>query len=122
MKKTRLCLLIAMTLAMIAVTLGCSNAGNPPYTKLAFYSNRTVSPATNLFLMNLDGSGVTPVPFTGGIYSPSSSADLKTIAFDSNGGYEISNASGSTQTNCRAATAATPSGFPRMGRNSFSTV
>jgi len=98
MKKTRLCLLIAMTLAMIAVTLGCSNAGNPAYTKLAFYSNRTVSPATNLFLMNLDGSSVTPVPFTGGIYTPTSSADLKTIAFDSAGSYWVSNVSGSTQT------------------------
>lgn len=98
MKKTVLCLLTATTLAMIAVTLGCSNAGNPAYTKLVFFSNRTVSPATNLFLMNLDGSGITPVPFTGGgIYSPSSSADLKTIAFDSFGNYWVSNASGSTQ-------------------------
>ena len=44
--------------------------------------SRTVSPATNLFLMNLGWFECIPVPFTGGIYSPSTSADLKTIGFD----------------------------------------
>lgn len=98
MKKTRLYLLPAIALAMIAAILACSNAGNPTYTKLAFFSDRKVNPVTNLFLMNLDGSNVTPVPFNGSIYSPSSSADLKTIAFDGSGNYWVSNVGGSTQT------------------------
>jgi Tol biopolymer transport system component len=98
MRKPHVCLLIAISLATIATTLGCSNAGNPTYTKLAFNSDRKVNPVTNLFLMNLDGSNVTPVPFNNGIYSPSSSADLTTIAFDSAGSYWVSNASGSAQT------------------------
>jgi Tol biopolymer transport system component len=71
---------------------------NPAYTKLAFYSNRTVSPTNSLFLMNLDGSGVTPVPFNGGIYSPSTSADLSTIGFNSVSNYWVSNVAGSSQT------------------------
>jgi len=98
MKKAQLTLLAALTLATVAVTGGCGDSGTPAFTRLAFTSNRTVNPATNLFLMNLDGSNVTPVPFTGGIYSPSSSADLKTIAFDASGNYWVSNASGSVQT------------------------
>lgn len=101
MKKTQLCLLMAMTWAAVAVTVGCDDgpvkANVPVYTKLAFYSNRTVNPATNLFLMDLDGSNVTPVPFTGGVYSTSNSADLATIAFDASGNYWVSNASGSAQ-------------------------
>ena len=99
MNKTHVRLLIAMTLAMIATILGCdAGPGVPTYTKLAFNSDRKVNPVTNLFLMNLDGSNVTPVPFNGGDYSPSSSADLTTIAFDSGANYWVSNASGSTQT------------------------
>ena len=75
---------MVLTAAAITGTVGCGSdkpisSDAPTYTKLAFFSNRTVSPATNLFLMNLDGSGVTPVPFNSGIYSPSSSADLTTI-------------------------------------------
>jgi Tol biopolymer transport system component len=102
MKKTRLPLLTVLIFAAIVVTVGCGGdkvipSNLPTYTKLAFFSNRTVSPATNLFLMNLDGSGVTPVPFNGGIYSPSASADLTTIGFNSAGNYWVSNAAGSTQ-------------------------
>lgn len=102
MKKSQLItLLIVLTLAAVS-TVGCgvgaSTPTGPTFTKLAFYSSRTVSPATNLFLMNLDGSSVTPVPFTGSIYSPSTSADLKTIGFDSSSNYWVSNADGSTQT------------------------
>ena len=102
MKKTQLTLLMVLTLSAIAATVGCGSDKttplNPAYTKLAFYSNRTVSPATNLFLMNLDGSGVTPVPFNASMYSPSTSADLTTIGFNSMGNYWVSNAAGSTQT------------------------
>lgn len=99
MKKTQLCWLMALTWAVIAVTVGCDHGpGTPTYTKLAFFSDRKINPVTNLFLMNLDGSNVTPVPFNGGIYSPSSSADLMTIAFDGGGTYWVSNASGSAQT------------------------
>jgi Tol biopolymer transport system component len=103
MKKMRLTLLTLLTAAAIAASVGCASdkttPSNPAYTKLAFHSDRTVSPATNLFLMNLDGTGVTPVPFSNtSVYSPSNSADLTTIGFESMGNYWVSNASGSTQT------------------------
>jgi hypothetical protein len=91
MKKTRLTLLTLLTAAAIAGTVGCASdktSSLSTYTKLACHSNRTVSPATDLFLMNLDGSGVTPVPFSNSsLYSPSSIADLTTIVFESLGNY-----------------------------------
>lgn len=102
MKKVSLTLLIALTLAAIAGTVACGSSSSPnapTFTQLAFISNRTVSPATQLFLMALNGSGVTPVAFSGeGVYSPSVSADLKTYAFEADGNIWVSNANGSTQT------------------------
>ncbi|MGA9039583.1 MAG: hypothetical protein WB421_03525 [Terriglobales bacterium] len=103
MKKLQLItLLIVLTLAAVS-TVGCgvgpSAPAGPTFTKLAFYSNRTTSPATNLFLMNMDGSGVTAVPTSSGsLYTPSVSADLKTLAYTLDGHIWTSNQDGSTQT------------------------
>jgi Tol biopolymer transport system component len=104
MKKVQVTLLVLLALAT-AATIGCSGASSakkptlPTYTQLPFISNRTVSPATDLFLMNLDGSNVTPIPFsTTDVYYPSASADLSAIVFTSDDNIWVSNASGSTQT------------------------
>jgi Tol biopolymer transport system component len=100
MKKVSLTLLIALTLAAIAGTVACgSSSRGVTFTQLPFLSNRTVSPASDLFLMALNGAAVTPVPFSStSVYSPSVSADLKTYAFEADGNIWVSNATGSTQT------------------------
>lgn len=99
MKKQHITLLILLALAT-AITVGCGDSRSiPTFSKLPFESDRTVDPSTELFVMNLDGSSVTPVPFDlGGIYSPSISADFKTVAFTSAGEVWVSNADGSSQT------------------------
>ena len=103
MKALRLVPAIALTLAAIACTVACGDSTAkskvPVFTQLAFVSDRTVSPPTDLFLMTLTGSGVTPVPFSStSVYSPSVSADLATYAFEASGNIWVSNADGSTQT------------------------
>jgi Tol biopolymer transport system component len=103
MKKSQITTLLVVLFLAVLSTVGCgvgsSTATAPVFTKMAFYSNRTVSPPTNLFLMNLDGSSVTPVPTsTGGLYTPSNSADLKTIAYTLSGFIWTSKADGSAQT------------------------
>jgi hypothetical protein len=103
MKKAQITLLAVLALAT-AATIGCNGASSakntvPTFTQLAFESNQTVSPATDLFLMNLDGTSVAPIPFsTTDVNSPSVSATSGTIAFDSDENVWVSNASGSTQT------------------------
>jgi Tol biopolymer transport system component len=95
---------MALTLAAVACMLACGGLSTAPskvpvFTQLAFVSDRTVSPPTGLFLMTLNGSGVTPVPFSNmSVYAPSVSADLKTFAFEASGNVWVSNADGSTQT------------------------
>ncbi len=103
MRALRLAFAIALTTAPIAGTVACGTSTAtskvPVFTQLAFVSRRTVSPPTELFLMALNGSGVTPVPFSStSVYTPSVSADLKTYAFESSENVWVSNADGSTQT------------------------
>ena len=101
MKKQQFTLLILLCVAA-SLTVGCGDSHSvPTFNKLAFISERTVSPATPLFVMNLDGSSVTPIPFsTTSVGFPSVSADLKTVAFLSwnDDNVWVSNADGSTQT------------------------
>lgn len=104
MKKSQaISLFIVLTLAALS-TVGCgvgssSTSTAPVFTKLAFYSTRTTSPATNLFLMNMDGTSVTPVPTgTGSLYTPSNSADLTTVAYTLGGLVWTSKGDGSAQT------------------------
>ena len=82
MEKRQVMLLTLLTLAA-ALTVGCgSDSTTPAFTKLPFSSDRQSDPATPIFLMNLDGSHVTPVAYSGeSFFSPTISADLKTIAF-----------------------------------------
>jgi len=100
--KLRLTLQLVLTSVAIACTMGCGGSTKsslPVFTQLPFISNRTVSPATELFLMTLNGSTVTPVPFTTTeVYSPTVSADLKSYAFDADGNIWVGTAAGSTQT------------------------
>jgi hypothetical protein len=99
LKKAHLTLLALLAVAA-ALTVGCGDSHSiPTFSKLPFVSDRVVSPATPLFLMNLDGSAVTPVSFDlDGIYSPSISADFKTVAFLSGDEVWVSNSDGTSQT------------------------
>jgi Tol biopolymer transport system component len=100
LKKVQLTLLVLLTVAA-ALTVGCGDSNSiPTYSKLPFSSDRVANPATPLFIMNLDGSAVTPVTFTlpDSMYSPSISADFKTVAFTSGGEVWVSNADGTSQT------------------------
>ena len=98
MKKVQLALSILLTLAT-AITVGCGDSGLPVFNNMAFISNRSVTPATRLFVMTTSGANVAPVPFsTTNVYSPSVSFDLKMVAFESNGDVWVSNADGSVQT------------------------
>ena len=105
MKKLQVLILLSvLTLAAVS-SVGCGVSSstqqsvNPVFTKLAFLSSRPASPSTNLFLMNLDGSIVTPGPTAiGGVYTPSVSADLKTIAYVLNGIVWTGKVDGSNQT------------------------
>ena len=97
MKKSQITLLILLVVAA-AMTVGCGSSSVPTFKQMSFLSNRSATPATPLFLMNLDGSGVTPVATSSSnAYSPSNSANVKAIAFASNGNVWISDASGTTQ-------------------------
>src|SRR4051794_5273058 len=79
------------------ITVGCGG-GSSTFTKLPFSSNRESTPSTPLFLMNLDGSNVTPVQYTlDNLYSPSISADLKKIAFVSFPNVYVVNSDGTGQ-------------------------
>ena len=85
-KQTAILLLLALA---IATTIGCGTSTTassvPTFTKVAFLSNRAVTPPTVLFTANLDGTSVTPIPRTAGSLAPqgplSTSADGKTVAF-----------------------------------------
>jgi Tol biopolymer transport system component len=97
LKKSQITLLILLVVAA-AMTVGCGSSSVPTFKQMSFLSNRSVTPATPLFVMNLDGSGVTPVALTSdGAYSPSNSANLKSIVFASSGNVWISDASGTNQ-------------------------
>ena len=98
MKKRQLTLLTLLVVAA-AMTVGCGSNSVPTFNQLAFISSRTVTPTTPLFVMKLDGSSLTPVASSSSsVWTPSTSADLKTVVFTSGGNVWSSNASGSTQT------------------------
>ena len=98
MKKQSLTLLVLLTLA-IAITVGCGDSNLvPKFTKVAFLSNRTANPATSMFTSNLDGTNVTPIPFsTTNVQFLSISADGKTAVFSSGGNVWVENTDGSGQ-------------------------
>jgi Tol biopolymer transport system component len=84
--------LLSLLILAIAATVGCGDSTSVPrFTKVALLSNRTVTPATSLFTANLDGSNITPIPFaTTNVWSLSTSADAKTVAFVAyNSGYQL---------------------------------
>jgi Tol biopolymer transport system component len=93
-----------VTLAAIACTLGCgstSTPANPTFTQMAFWSDRTGSDAGGMWVMNLDGTSPTLVPFTqtsGNVYGPSMSAGGSSVIFVAGSNLWTSNMSGSTQT------------------------
>lgn len=98
MKKVQITLITLLAVAA-AITVGCGDSHNPTFSKLPFSSYRGAEPSTGLYLMNLDGSSVTPVPYSvSGFYSPSISADYKTIAYTSNSEVWASNSDGTSQT------------------------
>ena len=96
--KKQVTLLTLLALAAM-ITVGCGVASHNSFSKLPFSSDRESNPSTPLFLMNLDGSNVTPVSYDlDNFYSPSISADLKTIAVVSFPNVWVSNADGTVQT------------------------
>lgn len=107
MKRLQFALVLLLPLAAITCTLGCgvdssnSTAANPHYTQMAFWSDRTGSDAGGMWVMNLDGSNPTMVPFTqtgDDVYGPSMSAGGSSVVFASGDQLWTSNMSGSTQT------------------------
>jgi Tol biopolymer transport system component len=86
LKKYQVALLALLAVAA-ATTVGCGSSSSvPTFTKTSMLSDRTVTPATPLFTMNLNGSTVTPVQIgSSNPWGLSVSADLKTIAYVSNG-------------------------------------
>ena len=87
MKKQHVTLLLLLTVAT-AMTVGCGTSTTvPKFTKVAFVSQRSVTPPTPLFMSNLDGTDVTPIPVSNNGFSnfPSISADFKTIVYATGG-------------------------------------
>jgi len=100
MKKVQIALFSLLALAT-AITVGCGDGSSLPiFKQMAFLSNRDSSIETNLFVMGVDGSNATALPSNNGegAYSPSISADGKTVVFSSQGNVWVSNADGSVQT------------------------
>jgi Tol biopolymer transport system component len=87
LKKYQVALLALLAVAA-ATTVGCGSSSSvPTFTKTSMLSDRTVTPATPLFTMNLDGSSVTPVQTgsSNSIWGLSVRADFKAIVYTSNG-------------------------------------
>src|SRR5689334_7575243 len=103
LKNLKVALLSLLALAA-AVTVGCGGGGAPAFTKLSFNSQRNGT-NTTLFLMNLDGTSVTPA--TNGpdsSYSPSVSANAKKIVYVSNENVWSMNSDGSANTQLTSVT------------------
>ena len=87
----------------MAITAGCgtSTTGIPQFTKVAFLSfKRVATPPTSLFTSNLDGSNVTPIPFsTTNVQLLSVSADAKIVTFVSGSDVWTENTDGTGQKN-----------------------
>jgi len=100
LKKYQITFLVLLALAA-AFTVGCGDSSKvPTFTKMPFMSNRTVSPATPVFVANLDGTSATGIVTNNGdwTWSPSISADLKVVAFASDSEIWVTNAAGATPT------------------------
>lgn len=84
-------ILLPLLSLVMAATVGCGTQNAfPTFAKVPFVSNRTVTPATFLFTSNIDGTNITPIPFTTtNVWELSISADAKTAAF-------LANAAGTT--------------------------
>jgi Tol biopolymer transport system component len=104
MKRTCLALIVLFTLTAVLSTVGCgvgssTPQSNPVFTKLVFNSSRTAVPATNLFVMGMDGSNLTPVTLdNSGVYQSSISADANTIAFGYQGNVWVKNVATGVET------------------------
>jgi Tol biopolymer transport system component len=85
-------------LALTAITsVGCGG-GDTTFKKLPFASNRTSS-TTSLFVMNLDGTNVSPVNNVGNnFWAPSISANFKKVVYMSNNNVWAINADGTGNT------------------------
>jgi Tol biopolymer transport system component len=86
LKKYQVALLVLLAVAA-AITVGCGSSSVPTFTKTSMWSDRTVTPTTQLFTMGVDGSSITPVQTgsTNSIWGLSVSADFKTVAYASGG-------------------------------------
>lgn len=86
MKKYQVALLALLAVAAVT-TVGCGSSNSVPnFSNMAMWSSRTVTPATPLFTMTVDGSTVTPVQAgSNPIWGLSASADFKTIVYTTNG-------------------------------------
>ena len=96
MKKHQVALLVLLATAA-AISVGCGSSSTPTFTQMPFMSDRTVDPATPLFIMKLDGSNVTPVPSSNddSVHSTTASANIKTVAYVLDEEVWTSNADGS---------------------------
>ena len=101
MKKYQITLSVLLALATV-FTVACGDSKTattiPTFTKLSFLSNRTVDPATPLFVANLDGSSPAGILTNNGswTYSPSTSADLTVLAYTSDADVWVTNTAGAT--------------------------
>jgi Tol biopolymer transport system component len=97
---TRSLFLLTPLSLVAALMTGCGGLNSPSapqFTKMVFLSNRTVSPATNLFIQTLAGTTVTPVPtIASDAYYSSVSADATKVAFYQGGDAWVENADGSS--------------------------
>lgn len=93
MKNLKFVLVSLLTLAAM-ITVGCGGGGTT-FTKLPFASNRTSS-TTSLFVMNLDGTNVTPVTNVpvNNFWAPSVDAHLKKVTYMSGNNVWVINADG----------------------------
>jgi Tol biopolymer transport system component len=99
LKKSHIALLILLAVAA-AITVGCGSSSNS-YSMLPFVSDRTVDPATHLFIMKLNGTNITPVADninTDFPYSPSISANHKKVVFGQFPNLWVANSDGTGQT------------------------
>jgi Tol biopolymer transport system component len=115
LKKHSSTLLVLLSLA-IAITVGCGDSNLvPKFTKVAFISSRTVTPPTSLFVSNLDGTNVSPVPLPStNVQTPSISADFKLVAYSFAGNVWVENSDG---TNAKQLTTSNRAYFARISPN-----
>lgn len=107
--------LFSLLAVAIAATVGCGNSSTsvPQFSKVVYFGAASGNPPTVIYSSNLDGSNVTPIPFSStSVQSISSSADGKIVAFQSNGSIWVGNSDGTGQKQI------TPSAAQRGGGDS----